>query len=336
MNKIFLLLIAFPLLFTSCIQNLDDWLKTNEIDFKRTVETKYFAIDYAGFEINNFQNELTIDFNLYLPAKFPFPIDKRSSDTLRTTSFKFTFYENGKVIPINVKPVKSYYYEWDIDSTRLILNLKPENISYGYHKLVKVPLSLFHNLKNGKHDLMVEIKQEKFMLAANTTPSDTGVPPPSADTCMIKGKLNFKLTIPEIYLTNIYGNSIELQYDSIWSPAGMDFTMFTAGYPDIYWELFFPVSHNRDFSHPCFVSTVVRTAVRRLEKDTVRLYHYSENDKIFIGVYDQDIITRDDFIGDWYGSLKMLAAPNGAYKRLKFDHVEWFEVRAEPKGIINN
>jgi hypothetical protein len=61
------------------------------------------------------------------------------------------------------------------------------------------------------------------------------------------------------------------------------------------------------------------------------IYHPKINLKI--GVYDRDDLSRDDFLGDWFGSIKELESDS--IKTLHFDNLKWFKIKAKQQGCIN-
>lgn len=337
MKKILWFFILFVIGFSGCIQDLDDWLKTNDVNFKRKADTKYFSKDYASFDVFRVKNDLKINFFWQVPENFPFPIDEKTSDTLTVTYFSYCFKENNKVIALNnVKHYSSAVCKWDIDSTEFIITSPKQNLMNNFSEQLIVPLYLFHNLKAGKHEITVDIYQTKFSSTIeNKNYDSSGNLLSDINSTLIKGSITFTLNIPEICLSEIFTNGLELHSDTGFTPAGMDFSLTSPGYPDIYWELFYPVLSETDLSNPCYISSVARTSTLRLDRDTVVIYHYSPDDRVVIGVYDQDIITRDDYLGDWYGSLKILSSKNAGYKKISFDHVKWFAIKSEYSGVVN-
>lgn len=337
MKKILWLCMLSVIGFSGCIQDLDDWLKTSDVNFKRKADTKYFSKDYASFELSRIKNDLKINFFWQTPVDFPFPIDKNTSDTLTATSFSYCFKEKDKVIALNkTTHCKSAFKKWDIDSVFFIITSPKQNLRNNFSEQLVIPLYYFNALKAGKHEITVDIYQTNFASRTDENNIDSaGQILLEQNAILIKGSITFSLNIPEICRTDIFTNGMELQSDSSFTPAGMDFSLTTPGYPDIYWELFFPVVSETDLSNPCYISSVEQTSTNRFICDTVILYHYSNNDRVVIGVYDQDIITRDDYLGDWYGSLKLFSTKNGTYKKIPFDHVAWFAIKTEPKGVIN-
>jgi len=144
---------------------------------------------------------------------------------------------------------------------------------------------------------------------------------------MISGTVSFTINVPPIYKTVIYGEGLQLQNDSAWSPFGMDNTIWNFPYPDIYYTIYSPCEMY--YAETNFEKTTTSYD----GKDTFNLYHYHPNDKIGIGVYDHDYWSRDDWMGSWEGSLEKI---RGDYSQeLSFDHIKWFCIRAKTIGVIN-
>ncbi|HBX49636.1 MAG: hypothetical protein A2275_09580 [Bacteroidetes bacterium RIFOXYA12_FULL_35_11] len=333
-NLLILFCLTFLLFFSGCIQFFDDWLRTSDIEYKRTAVTKSFSKEFASFELSQLNNEFNIKFEWKKPKDFQFPVHPETGDTLHAASFRLTFYKNKKNIPVNISHISSKEYDWALDSLNFILETKPTSIFYGYQNTIKIPMYLFHSLKAGKHEITMELSQTKFVYS-NYKNKYAADKVPELSACEIKGSLTFQLTIPEIRQSVFYMNGLELQNDSVWSPIGMDFYIWGNGYPEVYWQVFYPVLHERDLSHPIHRSTETFNTTNWVGHDTINFYHYSDNEKIIIGVYDYDMLSRNDWIGDWYGPVQSLVTRRGANKRISFDHVAWFEVRIESLGIIN-
>lgn len=322
--------------FSGCIQDLDDWLKTSDINFNRKADTKYFSKDYASFDVNRIKNDLKINFYWQTPDDFPFPVDKNAVDTLTVTSFSYCFKDNGKVIPVKeITHYRNSVYNWELDSNNFIVTTPKQNLKHNFSEQLVIPLYYFYNLKTGKHQITVDIYQTKFSLSSDNNYDSSGNLISEVNSSLIRGSIFFTLNIPLISRTDIYTDGIELKSDTGFTPAGMDFSLTTPGYPDIYWELFFPVASETDLANPYYISSVARASTERQERDTIKFFHYSISDKVIIGVYDQDVITRDDYLGDWFGSLKMFSSKRGEYKSISFDHVKKFAIKTEFLGAVN-
>lgn len=288
--------------------------------------------------------KLRLKFDIKCPRDFPFPIIDSMKDTLTSTAFRFEFFSNGKPITLDRAIVfpsndvsRSSYYWWgtEIDS---ILEFKSdtENLKMIHSFQAVIPFYAFQNLKTGKQNIEVKISQSRFCSEReqgvrewNETFHDTSYRyfKNYADKPMISGTLSFSINVPPIYKTIIYGEGLQLQDDSIWSPVGMDNTIWNFSYPDIYYTIYSP--KEMYYAETPFEKTTDSYS----GKDTFNLYHYYPNDDIGIGVYDHAWLSRDDWMGDWEGSLEKI---RGDYSQeLSFDHVQWFCIHAKTIGVIN-
>lgn len=318
--------------FVSCISDWDRKLDEKTIDTEVFGKTNMFNSKNVKLKIAEYKNIITITLDYKLPKHIQLPIDSFFGDTLIETRFFLKLFYNGKPLTIsnNVIGYNSFFNSL-IDTNIVVLPFDKQNIKPYYHSEIKIPMNLFHNLKVGKQIIEGELFIKKFYGTHydKKTKETTDL---EIESDAIKGKVKFKIDIPEIYLTTIYGNGLELRNDDKFSPAGMDFS-FREGYPDIYWQIYYPATSEGDFSFPYWRSIEARNATSYEDKDTVYLYHFSNNDKFKIGVYDRDDLSRDDFLGNWYGSLSELVSTN--YKSLKFDNLKWFQIKIKNQGCRN-
>lgn len=329
--KTIYIFLAVLFLNSSCISDLDDWLNTSDIGFHRSPGGKYFTKDYVNINLTKFRNELTIDINLNLPDNFNFPVSE--NDTLSTAEINFQFFSKGKALSNNYHHCKNERYNWFLNDS--VLEISSERIKLYKHNNIKVvlPMYVFNCLKAGSHEIEMKIATSKF--TSDIGIADTSMAYKEVNTELISGRITFNLKVPEIFKTEIIVQDINLKSDSAWTPAGMDFSLITPGYPDVYWELFYPAADRHDFTMPYYISEVTKTCTETKWSDTITLFHYYDNARVTFGVYDYDYITRNDFIGDWHGSLNMLATKKGYLKKLAFDNVESFNVQTLKLGVIN-
>ena len=147
------------------------------------------------------------------------------------------------------------------------------------------------------------------------------------DKPIISATLSFTINVPLIYKTILYGEGLQLQDDSVWSPLGMDNTIWNWSFPDIYYSIYSP-------KEMYYASTPFeKTTTSYVGKDTFNLYHYHLNDEIGIGVYDHDWLSRDDWMGDCNISLNKIRADYS--QELSFDHIKCFCIHAKTIGVIN-
>ncbi len=327
-----LLIIAFCFYFVGCISEWDRKLDEKTIDTEIFGKTNVFNSKNVKLKIAEYKNLITITLDYKLPKNIDLPIDSFYGDTLTETRFFLKLFSNGKELTINNNVIGyNSYFNSLIDTNIIILPFDKQNILPRYHSEIKIPMNLFHNLKAGEQIIEGELFIKKFYGTHydKQTKETTDL---EIENNAINGKVKFHIDVPEIYLTTIYGNGIELRNDDKFSPSGMDFS-FREGYPDIYWQIYYPATSESDFSFPYWRSNEARNSTNYEYTDTIYLYHFSNTDKFKIGVYDRDDLSRDDFLGDWFGSLNELVSNN--YKSLKFDNLKWFQIKVKNQGCIN-
>ncbi len=331
MRKIFVIIVTIFFL-TGCIGEWDRQLDEKEIPTEILGTTSTFSTKTVHLKVNEYKEIVTISFEYKLPKNFNLPIDSFYGDTLTETIFFLKLFCDGKPLTINEK-VMGYrgFYNSIGDTNILIIPFRKQSILTTYHDEVKFPMSVFHMLKAGNHNIEGELFIRRFYGSHydKETKETTDL---EMESNSISGKVNFKIKVPEIYLTTIYGNGLELRNDETFSPRGMDFS-FREGYPDIYWEVYYPAYGESDFSYPYWRSREATYSTGYSDKDTVYLYHFSPKDEIKIGVYDRDDLSGDDYLGDWFGTIKELESIT--YKILKFDNLQWFQIKVKQEGCIN-
>ncbi|MBI5540568.1 MAG: hypothetical protein HY951_10955 [Bacteroidia bacterium] len=327
-----IVIIVMGLFFTGCVGEWDRKLDEKQISTEIFGTTSTFSTKNVRLKVNEYDNILTITIDYKLPKNFSFPVDSFYGDTLTETRFYLRLLCDGKPITLN-RNVLGYrgFYDSASDTSVLIIPFKKQLIYPTYHDEVKFSMAVFHMLKAGNHKIDGELFITKFYGSHydKETKETTEL---EVDNNDISGKVNFKIKVPEIYLTTIYGNGLELRNDDKFSPRGMDFS-FREGYPDIYWEIFYPAYGESDFTFPYWRSKEATYATGYSDKDTIYLYHFSNNEEFKIGVYDRDDLSGDDYLGDWFGTIKDIES--NTYKRLKFDNLQWLEIKAKQQGCIN-
>ncbi|MFH2094808.1 MAG: hypothetical protein ABIJ16_03830 [Bacteroidota bacterium] len=334
-SSLFSVIAALLIIATGCISEWDKMLETKTLKSEITDATEYFTEKTTKVKIEKYRKTLTVNLDINLPGDFPYPLDSNGKKQAYT-DFYFTFYFNGKMITIDPYFAR-YYPEGKIDKEggylRYMSNQRflPEK----NHFSLDIPMFMFHNIPAGDQELEVEIEQRSFFREEEYD-YETGEYAPRTKTnkSLIKGRLKFTVEIPEIHKTTLIGGNIILRDDETFSPTGMDFS-FRQGYPDIYWEVFFPAEDDEDFNNRCCRSGIEYYATSYNGMDTFRMFHYEPEDKMIIGVYDHDDTTRDDFIGTWFGSTGELTGESGKYMDLSFDNITSFKIKAEYNGIIN-
>ncbi|MDD5774238.1 MAG: hypothetical protein PHX78_12325 [bacterium] len=322
----------FIYVLTGCVSDWDRRLDEKQIDTELSGNTNYFSTKNVRVKITEYKEMLTISLDFKLTKNIKLPVDSFYGDTLTETRFFLKLFCDGKPVLIDSKVVGYLGFLYTApDSNMVIIPFRKQNITSGYHDEVQFPLTVFHSLKTGKHHFEAELFNTAFYGSHFDTTSKVNVDL-EAPYHNIYGKVKFIMDIPEIYLTTLYGEGLDLRNDDKFSPVGMDFS-FRLGYPDIYWEIFYPASGEGDFTFPYWRSREATYSTNYLDKDTVYLYHFSPNDEFKIGVYDRDDLSGDDFLGDWFGPVKELVSDS--IKTLHFDNLKWFRIKAKQQGCIN-
>jgi hypothetical protein len=331
MKNLSLSLLISVLLF-GCVGEWDRKLDEKPIDTELLGNTSFFTTKNVRFKINEYQKILTISLDYKISKEMKLPVDSFYGDTLTETRFFLKLFCDGK--PVQIDPKVMGYKGFSVtssDTNHVIIPFKKQSILPVYHDEIQLPLNVFHTLKAGKHHFEGELFITTFYGSHYDTTSkeSTELEMPFHN---INGKVKFIMDIPEIYLTTLYGDGLVLRNDETFSPVGMDFS-FRLGYPDIYWEIYYPANGESDFTYPYWRSHEATYATEYLDKDTVLFYHFSPNDKFKIGVYDRDDLSGDDFLGDWFGPVKEIVSDS--LKTLRFDNLKWFKIKAKQQGCIN-
>jgi len=308
----------------------DETLFSKPVPYSVVSRSALFNDKHISFTLDSLSSTLYINLNLKDLQKFPFPVSKRSGDTLFKTVFNFDLYCNGKLIGSDYKNLHNPSRENDTTGNALNLSLSTDTINLKQATSIsfQIPFYAFHTLKKGKQTIELNMSQSVFTDEVRIE-TDT-----SADYVhvyenrpLLNARVKFDLNIPPVYKSIVYGYGLELRNDSAFSPAGMDNTIWKSSYPDIYWMLYYPTTA---FYTQTFYETSTASYVGH---DTFNLYHYYLNDSIGIGVYDHDNLSKDDGLGSWTGALQKLAGR--PLNRLTFGYVKAFDVKVESKGLVN-
>lgn len=269
--------------------------------------------------------------------KFPFPRFDHS-DTLTGTCFRFSLLHNGKPLKGSGFKKSGHYNYWGYNQWMgddLVFYSDSVDLKDAYRIPFFIPYYALHQLHRGPNELELKVEQETFfsahkfekVLTDSTGKKKTVEARHIVKAPLLSGTFKFTIHMPQIFKTTIYGHGIELRNDSVYSPAGMDNTIWNSSYPDIYWTIDFP---DNEF----YCSSDYETSTDRYEtKDTFFLYHYSPGDSICIGVWDHDNLSRDDYISWQRFSLSQFAS--NKLMELKFDNVKKMELKAVKEGWIN-
>jgi hypothetical protein len=329
-NIVFIFIITIFL--HSCIGEWDRKLDEKNVDTEIFGKTSLFSTKNVRLKIKEYKEVISLTLD-YKPARnMVFPVDSFYGDTLTESRFFLRLLCDGK--PIKVDSRVAGYIGFDKtfpDSSEFIIPFKRQCIIPEYHDELEFPLTVFHGIKAGNHNFEGEL----FLTSFYGSHYDT-LTKETIELEMpyegIRGKIKFKIKVPEIYQTTLYGEGLDLRNDDKFSPVGMDFSL-RLGYPDIYWEVFYPAYGEGDFSFPYWRSREATYSTSYSDFDTVYLFHLSPKDQFKIGVYDRDDLSSDDYLGDWFGSVKEIESDS--IKTLRFDNLKWFKIRAKQSGCIN-
>ena len=283
-----------------------------------------------AFSMDSLNNKLFIRLTLNgLPKNFPFPVNTKFHDTLTSTAFNFDFYSNGKRVLSDYKFLQATL-QWKQAHRMDELGFSSDTIDLlrGNDISIEIPYYAFHSLRKGKQSLELRMWQDTF--------TDKGDVPNKAGSytsfcvqakkALFNARVKFEISVPSVYKTAIYGQGLVLKNDSTFSPSGMDNTIWKSSYPDIYWALVYP-KQTLYSQTPYQVSTDKYTGL-----DTFLLYHYYENDSIGFHVYDHDNLSRDDFMGSWWGAMK---DKDTLSKYISFDNIKYFKFKLKKQGLVN-
>ena len=327
-------------LFAGCVPSFNREKKPEPVEFSVSEKSPLFKEDYFKLRIDSSYNCLFISLitNKAL-SDFQYPKDKKGN-ILSGSAFRFKFLKNGKEVEgldLNLFPEKNTYFgynKWlskNITYTSDTFDLRePETMNFN------IPLFAFAKLKAGIQELELQCSQNIF--CSGSTFSIAVIDTAHGDTSkkyirnyvpvsLLSFKAKFKINVPPIFKTTLYGHGIELRNDSVYSPVGMDNTIWNSSYPDIYWTISYP-----DYEHYCSSDYQTSTAHYDL-KDTFYLYHYTPNDSISIGVWDHDNLSRDDYIA--YKRFSINQFQQNKIARFAFDNVKEFQLKVVRQGFIN-
>jgi hypothetical protein len=283
-----------------------------------------FSLDSLG---NNLLIHLTIN---ELGKNFPFPVNKEYNDTLTKTAFNFDFFCGGKPLLSDYNFLQGTLH-WNRIPENTELHMLSDTINLKLYNdlFIEVPFYAFHNLKKGKQTIELVMWQDQFTDRLDMRNQDGSYRTLYLSTKkpLFSARIKFDIFLPEIYCSTVYGQGLVLKNDSTFSPAGMDNTLWKSSYPDIYWAIEYPKGK-------LYAQTPYETSTDRyVGLDTFKVYHYYKNDSIGFEVYDHDNLSRDDFLGSWWGALNKLTKPVAT--EISFGNVKSFKVALKETGIIN-
>lgn len=329
---------SYILLFLLCICSVLSCIREKPVEIKVPKPVSYTVIEKStvfhrknmSFTLDSINNSLIIRLTINeLPKTFPFPVNSQFQDTLTKTAFNFEFYSNGKPVLSDYKFLQATL-QWKQEQRMSGLSLCSDTIDLRSSNdiCIELPYYAFHTLKRGTQSLELRMWQDTFtdkvdVLNKSGSYSTFHL---LAKKSLFNARVKFDILMPSVYQTTIYGQGLTLKNDSTFSPLGMDNTIWKSSYPDIYWALIYPKS--RLYAQTPFeVSTDKYTG-----QDTFLLYHYYANDSMGFHVYDHDNLSRDDFMGNWWGELK---DKDTFSKEITFDNIKSFRFKLGKNGLIN-
>jgi hypothetical protein len=336
-SLIFIFLIS--LAFSSCFR-FGKEKKQEPIPFTLSNTSELFDEKYFELRIDSADHYLNIRLE---PKKqisgFPFPKDKDGC-RLSSTAFTFSLCVNGHSIGSAGLPAHTGNYnyfgynQWVQDD--LVYTTDTFDLMRSRPFEFKVPLYAFNKLKRGKNTVELFCRQDIF--CSPSTFSKLQIDPIKKDSSyrsirnysrssLIAFTAKFDINVPQIFKTTIYGYGIELRNDSLYSPAGMDNTIWNSSYPDVYWTISFP----KDEFY-CSSDFQKSTGYYDL-KDTFYLYHYTPDDSITIGVWDHDNLSRDDYIA--YQRFSLSQFPQQKVVKVPFGNIKAFELKVVRDFAVN-
>lgn len=310
--------------------NVKDYPKP--INYSVEQKSDYFNQKNIAFSLDSLNKTVYIKLTIKGLKHFPFPVSKECGDTLFNTAFNFDFYYHNKIIDSEYPALKNSfrYFNKEVTSEKK-LSLSTDTVDLRKSKELQfqVPLYAFHNLKRGKQTIELSMSQTVFTgVACIINPDSSSSYIHVYETKpLLNARVKFDIDVPPVHKSIIYGLGLELKNDTTFSPAGMDNTIWKSSYPDIYWAIVYP-------QEVFYARTPIEPSTDKyIARDTFNLYHYHINDSIGFGVYDHDNLSRDDWMGDWWGSLNNLKITE--YKRLKFGNVHHFDLQVKDGGMVN-
>lgn len=333
-------LFTFAILLQSC-GRFGNQHHPKSVELTITQKSELFNDDLVSLQIDSLANVLYVQLVFHDKGlkKFPFPKYK-NKETLTGTAFRFELYANGKLVEgagLTTKKSNNNYFGYNkwlgshftfTSDTLDILN--DPAISF------EIPFYAFQKLHEGEHELELKITQavfcspfrfSKFMYVDTLGDSIYNEVRNFIKAPLLACAAKFKLKVPPIFQTTVYGCDIELRNDSVYSPAGMDNTIWNSSYPDIYWTVSFPGNN-----FYCSSDYKKSTSFYDL-KDTFQLFHYTPNDSISIGVWDHDNLSRDDYIS--YKTFSINQFPSRVNKKFSYGNLKSIALRMNKVGYIN-
>lgn len=310
------------------------------VEFITTEHSPLFTEDLLKIELDTLKNVLilNLEFDKEGLKEFPYP-KHQSGEILTGTCFNFSLFYNGQLLEsanlTGKESIHNYfgYNKWL--SKYLLFQSDSIDIKNNHHISFSIPFFALQKLKAGINQLDLKVCQDHFF-SPNRFPkiyvdslgdSTHHFIRNFSKTTLLSASIQFKVNMPKIFKTTVYGHGIALRNDSVYSPAGMDNTIWNSSYPDVYWTINFPQD---DF----YCSSDYQKSTSEYDaKDTFYIYHYTPYDTISIGVWDHDNLSRDDYIS--FDQFSLNQFKNGAITTFSFQNIKEFKLKVDRQGFVN-
>ncbi len=275
--------------------------------------------------------KIVFDFDLAEAYKELYNLSVKNNFDDIELNFEFTF--NGEKVIKELQEIKkeknsgTMYSSFD-DSTGVFF----EKIYLQGNRPVRIiiPLYILRRFKaNTKILVNVRIWQDYFLCDKKSTLAN-GTQKYFVDTLvkkLIDNSYSFSLSVPPINMSEIICDSIVLQNDKDWNPAGSDNTIFKSSYPDIFYSIIDYSNFEQSSSH------IEKSTSKFTQGDTLLFYYYKKNEPFYLEVRDFDFLSRNDLLGDTVLNQELM--PENKTLILKFRHVNCFYLRKKTRGKIN-
>ena len=303
----FLPLFSVLLLFSGCVNDVIEYFDSESYPVREIKSSELFD-KFGNISVSSYNQVLTIKIKTNLPERY-FPKDS-SGGKMNETRFYVVLFPD----------IDTHYGKKDsslIAGNNHVFVSDIRTMEGNRRFKVKIPLYNFHYVPHGEHKFYFKILQKRFY---------HGLFNEEKDTSLIWAIAETDIKIPKIFKTTLCTDSIILRDDDSFSPAGMDFS-FRKGYPDIYWFFSYDAGNDNDFLQT-FHSREATYSVLYPYRDTISFLHYKNLNQLDISVWDRDDFSKDDFIGEWKGSVDDLIPEKGKdFQELKFDNIDRFKIK---------
>ena len=341
---LYITIVTIGIVFCGCFESWDRWLEgepqlETEIQKKARCWSPHFnSRDYHIAIDSVYDKQLGVHVAFNIPDRVKMTRDSSRVDDNHEVNLLLEFYNEDSVIYTNRFFVHSnwgyrciypeeqviYYHKNDsmssfgnLDSMRYIHPMTrcfpngEEEKFYTYEYSGLIPYYIFHELGAGEQSIKMKLSAFTSELIPDTFYNQL-ITSNEVDVMFFESEVIFDLNIPEIIESKFVLDTLLVKDDDTFDPHTMDFALFGPGLPDLYWEMEYAGgAFNWNDRYPYQNSIYYQSSIYRNEtsfpvKDTLTLYHYSEMDSIRINIWDRDVLSRDDYMGHWEGSVNDL------------------------------